>query len=77
MQKKEHDPRLYEVTYSQEVYEEEQSHKQTGLVSKETSWEPEVALVTMNVQDHVNESVPSLDAFLCDGCKERGMNERR
>ncbi len=48
------------MTYSQEVYEEEQS----GLVSKETSWEPEVALVTMNVQDHMNESVPSLDAFL-------------
>lgn len=50
------------MPYSQEVYEEEHTVTlQTGFDLKETSWEPEVALVTMNVQDHMNESVPSLD----------------
>lgn len=49
------------MAYSQEVYEGEQSRRQTGTVSKESSWEPEVALVMMNVQDRMNESVASLD----------------
>lgn len=36
------------------------SHRQPGPSLHGTSWVPEVALVTINVQDHVNESVPSL-----------------
>lgn len=65
------------MAYSQEVYEEEQSHRQTGTVSKESSWEPEVALVTMNVQDRMNESVVSLDGPWTSRMPSCVMNVRK